>query len=62
MVPVEIDETVLKEISNSTDGEYFRATNNKSLEEIYDKIDKLEKSRIEITSYRNANELFYSWL
>lgn len=62
MVPVEIDEAVLKEISSSTDGEYFRATNNKSLEEIYDKIDKLEKSRIEITSYRNAKELFYGWL
>ncbi len=62
MVPVEIDEDVLKEISGITDGMYFRATNNRALKEIYEKIDKLEKTKIEITSYRNAKELYYSWL
>lgn len=62
MVPVEIDEEVLKEIASSTDGKYFRATNNRSLQEIYDQIDKLEKTKIEITSYRNARELYFSWL
>jgi Ca-activated chloride channel family protein len=62
MIPVEIDESVLKQISNITGGEYFRATDNKTLQAIYDKIDKLEKSRVEITSYRNAKELFYGWL
>jgi Ca-activated chloride channel family protein len=62
MVPVEIDENVLNQISNITGGEYFRATNTKALEEIYKKIDKLEKTKIEITSYRNAKELFYGWL
>ncbi|UCH64481.1 MAG: VWA domain-containing protein [Ignavibacterium sp.] len=62
MVPVEIDEEVLKEISGITDGQYFRATNNQALKEIYEKIDKLEKTKIEITSYSNAKELYYSWL
>ena len=62
MVPVEIDEAILKEISSSTNGQYFRATNNKTLSQIYSEIDKMEKTRIEVTSYRNAKELYYSWL
>ena len=62
MVPVEIDEELLKKISGITDGQYFRATNNRTLQDIYTKIDELEKTKIEITSYKNASELFYSWL
>ncbi|HCY76397.1 MAG TPA: aerotolerance regulator BatA [Ignavibacteriales bacterium] len=62
MVPVEIDEAILKKIAEITGGEYFRATNNKALEEIYNKIDKMEKTKIEITSYRNAKELFAGYL
>lgn len=61
MVPVEIDETLLKQISNTTGGKYFRATNNKKLEEIYEEIDKLEKTRVEVTSYRRAKELYFNW-
>lgn len=62
MVPVEIDEEVLKQVAGITDGNYFRATDNKKLEEIYNQIDALEKTRVEITSYRKAKELFYAWL
>ncbi len=62
MVPVEIDENVLKQIAETTDGEYFRATDTQKLKEIYNTIDKLEKTKLEITSYRNAKELFYPWL
>lgn len=62
MVPVQIDEEALKKISSETDGKYFRAVDNKSLENIYKEIDKLEKTKVEITSYRNAEELFYAWL
>ncbi|MFI5238049.1 MAG: VWA domain-containing protein [Ignavibacteriales bacterium] len=62
MVPVEIDEEMLTKISGLTDGQYFRATNNRALEEIYNKIDKLEKTKIEITSYKNATEKYHSWL
>ena len=62
MVPVEIDEVILKKIANLTGGEYFRATNNRALEDIYNRIDKMEKTKIEITSFRNAQELFAPWL
>ncbi len=61
MVPVEIDENVLKQISSITGGKYFRATDNRKLVQIYDEIDRLEKTRVEVTSYRNAKELFYGW-
>ncbi len=61
MVPVEIDEETLTQIANITGGKYFRATNNKKLKEIYEAIDKLEKTKVEVTSYRNASEEFYSF-
>ncbi len=60
MVPVEIDENILQQISSITGGKYFRATDNRKLVQIYEEIDRLEKTRAEITSYRNAKELFYS--
>lgn len=62
MVPVEIDEELLKQIAKQTDGQYFRATNNQALKEIYSRIDKMERTKIEITSFRNAKELYSSWL
>lgn len=62
MMPVEIDEALLKKISEITGGQYFRATDNRTLEEIYNKIDKMEKTKIEIMSYKNAKELFAGWL
>ncbi len=62
MVPVEIDEAVLRQIASTTNGKYFRATSNKKLEDIYNEIDKMEKTKVEVTSYRNAKELFYGWL
>lgn len=61
-MPVEIDEGTLKKVAEITDGKYFRATNNRKLEEIYQSIDKMEKTKVEVTSYRNASELFYGWL
>ncbi len=60
-IPVEIDEDILKQVSKITGGKYFRATDKKKLEEIYKEIDKMEKSRIEVTSYKHASELFYNW-
>jgi len=61
MVPVEIDENIMKQISSITGGKYFRATDNRKLVQIYEEIDRLERTRVEVTSYRNAKELFYSW-
>jgi len=62
MVPVEIDEEILQQVAGITDGQYFRATDNRKLQDIYTEIDRLEKTRVEITSYRNAKELFYAWV
>ncbi|KAF0151497.1 MAG: von Willebrand factor type A [Ignavibacteria bacterium] len=61
MVPVEIDENILKQIAATTGGKYFRATNNRKLAQIYDEIDRLEKTRVEVTSYRHAKELYFGW-
>lgn len=61
MVPVEIDENILKQIAATTGGKYFRATNNRKLAQIYEEIDRLEKTRVEVTSYRNAKELYFGW-
>jgi Ca-activated chloride channel family protein len=59
MVPVEIDERLLKQIATQTGGKYFRATGNRALEAIYDDIDRLEKTRVDITSYKHYAELFF---
>jgi Ca-activated chloride channel family protein len=62
MMPVEIDEGLLKNISHMTGGKYFRATNNRKLKEIYNDIDGMERTKTEITSFRNASEKFYPWV
>ena len=59
MMPVEIDEPLLKQMARETNGKYFRATGNKSLEDIYKDIDKLEKTKVDITSYKHYAELFF---
>lgn len=55
---VEIDEKLLEEIAEETNGKYFRATNNESLAQIYDEIDKLEKTKIEEFKYYNYQEMY----
>ena len=59
---VEIDEKLLQSIANSTDGKYFRATSNQKLDEIYQEIDKLERSKIEVTEFRRLHEEFYPFV
>lgn len=59
MMPVQIDEPLLKKISVETGGKYYRATNNTSLATIYKDIDKLEKTKVEISSYKHYAELFF---
>ena len=61
MVPVEIDDKLLSEIAKSTGGQYFRATDNKKLAQIYTEIDKLEKSKIEELKYYQHQENFRPW-
>ena len=57
-IQVEIDEGLLKQIAETTGGKYFRATSNSKLEEIYEEINKLEKTEIEETKYKSYDELF----
>lgn len=57
-VQVEIDEALLKDIAAVTGGKYFRATDNKKLEEIYKEINKLEKTDVEEFKYYNYQEKF----
>lgn len=55
---VEIDEELLQFIANETNGQYFRATDNMTLQEIYDEIDSLEKTKIEEFKYYNYQEKY----
>src|SRR5690606_7949811 len=57
-VEVEIDDNLLKKIAEMTGGMYFRATNNKGLNEIYSEIDKLEKTQIDVAVFSKKKEEF----
>lgn len=61
-VKVEIDEQTLREISRTTGGEYFRATDENSLQGIYDQINQLERSKVEIYEYTTYNEEYLIWV
>lgn len=58
MMPVEIDEQLMKNIALKTDGKYFRATSNSKLQEIYEEINKLETTEIEEQKFYNYDEKF----
>ena len=61
-VKVEIDEELLTQISEMTGGKYFRATNNSRLKQIYDDINKLEKTDIEEFKYFSVSEKYRYFL
>ena len=56
---VNLDEKLMTQIASETGGKYFRAKDNQGLKDIYAEIDKLEKSRIEVTALRRFNEKFF---
>lgn len=58
-VPVEIDENILQQIASLTGGKYFRATDNEKLAQIYQEIDQLEKSKIEVKHFSKKNEQYF---
>lgn len=62
LTPVEIDEGLLANISDMTGGKYFRATSRAALEKIYDYIDSMEKTKIEITTIKRKTEGFYNFV
>jgi Ca-activated chloride channel family protein len=59
-MPVEIDEGILQQISQTTGGKYFRATDNDKLTQVYKEIDKLEKSKIDVRQFSKKEEKYLS--
>lgn len=57
-MPVDVDEGTLTKIANITGGKYFRATDNRTLKNIYEHIDQMEKAKIAVTQYHKKTELF----
>ncbi len=55
-MPVEIDEKTLTQIAGTTDGNYFRATSNSKLKEVYEEIDKLEKTKLNVKEFSTREE------
>ncbi|MFB9841789.1 vWA domain-containing protein [Mucilaginibacter ginsenosidivorans] len=57
-MPVDVDEGTLTKIADITGGKYFRATDNRTLKNIYEHIDQMEKAKIAVTQYHKKTELF----
>ena len=55
---VEVNEETLKEVAKITDAKFYRATDSESLEEIFEEIDKLEKSTVQMSHFKEVRELF----
>ena len=62
MMPVEIDENLLRDVAQTTGGRYFRATDSEALARIFEQIDELEKTPVEITQYTQFRESVQPWL
>jgi Ca-activated chloride channel family protein len=60
-MPVQIDEALMQKISTETGGKYYRAKDNNSLSKVYKDIDQLEKTKIEINSFKHYAELFFPY-
>ncbi|MBO5686332.1 MAG: VWA domain-containing protein [Alistipes sp.] len=59
---VEIDEKTLTAIAEMTDGRYFRATDKEKLRAIYDEINRMERSKVEVSEHVTYHELFLNWV
>lgn len=57
-IPVEIDSKTLNDIATATDGDFYRATNNKELQNIYKEIDKLEKSKLSVKTFSKKYDAY----
>ncbi len=58
---VELDEKLLQEIAKMTNGKYFRAKNDEALQKIYDEINELETTEVEVTTFKKYTERFYGF-
>ncbi len=63
-VKVVIDEATLKQIAEETNGKYFRATNNKVLAEVFEEIDQLEKTRMDVRRFTHTEDdyMLFAWI
>lgn len=63
-VKVVIDEATLRQIADETNGKYFRATNNKVLAEVFEEIDKLEKTRMDVRHFTHTEDdyMLFAWI
>lgn len=61
-IETNIDEQSLKKIASTTGGKYFRATDNRMLEQVFNEIDRLEKTRMEVNRETSTEEGFTLWL
>jgi Ca-activated chloride channel homolog len=61
-IDVQIDEALLQQVAEATGGKYFRATNKQKLQEIYGQIDKMEKSKIDVTRYNNRHDEYFLFM
>ncbi len=61
-IPVEIDEAVLKKIAVLTGGQYFRATDNNKLKEIYQQIDQMEKTQLDVKQFSKRKDEYFTLL
>lgn len=62
--PVEIDETTLTQIASTSGGNYFRATSNDKLRQVYEEIDKLEKTKLNVKEFSKREEEYqvFAWI
>lgn len=58
---VVIDEATLKEIAATTGGKYFRATGNNVLQDVFDQIDQLEKTEMDIRNFSHTEDNYWIW-
>jgi Ca-activated chloride channel family protein len=58
MMPVRIDEPLLRDVAQSTGGRYFRATDGAALTRIFEQIDQLEKAPVQVTRFRSVEEAY----
>jgi Ca-activated chloride channel family protein len=61
-VEFKIDEEMMTKIASTTGGKFYRATDKEKLEKIYEEIDNLEKTKIEIKSYKRFHEKYHYFL
>lgn len=60
-MPVEIDEAKLRQIASTTEGAYFRATDKAALQNIFEEIDQMEKTKLSVKEFSRKEEEYMPW-